>query len=213
MLDEILREIKEVVLIPYARILVRFSSPNQMTLIGFFLGIASAYSFATGLVGWGMVFWFANRIVDGFDGTMARVSGKQTDFGGFLDMVCDMVVYALIPIGLTVYAASLEAQINAFSWHWFSLSIMLGVFYVNIGSLFYLSALIEKHNSLKKGSKTTSIAFPTSLIEGTETIVFYTLFMLFVEHLFLLYLVFSFLCCINIMHRLVWLYRFSKKSK
>lgn len=36
----------------------------------------------------------------GIDGLVARVSGQQTDFGGYLDILCDFVVYAAIPIGL-----------------------------------------------------------------------------------------------------------------
>ena len=78
---------------------------------------------------------------------------------------------------------------------------MLGSFFVNNVGLFYLSALIEKTNKNNK-KELTSINMPSALIEGTETVVFFSLFIVMPNYVSLLYLLFSLGICINIMQRL-----------
>jgi hypothetical protein len=61
--------------------------------------------------------------------------------------------------------------------------------------------------SLKKNSKElTSITMPPSLIEGAETIVFFSLFFIFPESLGILFLILGILVTVNIFHRLLWAY-------
>ena len=202
MWDEALRELKDVVLKPVARLLLGSITANQMTILGLVLGLASAVCFAVHLPVAGMLLWGLNRVADGLDGTLARLGNKQSDFGGFLDLVCDLVVYAAIPVGLTVQASSGgPAQTDR---AWLALSGLLAVFYVNIGSLFYLSALIQKQQQAGSSPRVTSVPFPSALIEGFETVVFYTLFMAFPRYLVGLFTVFSLGCVVNIIQRFNW---------
>lgn len=68
-------------------------SANTLTLLGFLfglltiLGIVQEYYFSAGLC------LMINRLLDGLDGAVARHS-KLSDFGGFLDIVCDFLIYA-----------------------------------------------------------------------------------------------------------------------
>ncbi len=122
MWDESLRLTKERLLAPLALALPRYlpaciSSPNALTLVAFALGLASVACCATAgganntegwWWAWALVFWLFNRLVDGLDGVVARQTGRQTDFGGYLDLMCDFTVYALLPVAI-VYSHTVEA--------------------------------------------------------------------------------------------------------
>jgi phosphatidylglycerophosphate synthase len=51
-----------------------------------------------------LVIILINRLIYGLDGTIAR-QGGPTAFGGYLDIVCDMVFYAAIPLGFALACA------------------------------------------------------------------------------------------------------------
>lgn len=40
------------------------------------------------------------RVLDGLDGVVARQKNKQTDFGGYLDIILDFTVYSIIPVAI-----------------------------------------------------------------------------------------------------------------
>ena len=85
---------------------------------------------------------------------------------------------------------------------------MQGTFFVNSASLFMLSSIIESGNSKRKdsGKELTTVTMPSALIEGAETIVFFSLFILMPEYLDLLFGVFSLGVVVNICQRLHWAY-------
>ncbi|MBK6433761.1 CDP-alcohol phosphatidyltransferase family protein [Candidatus Amarolinea dominans] len=73
-----------------------------------------------------------SRILDGLDGMLWRhLTQQQTDFGGYLDIVADFVVYAAVPIGLFLGRATTELGVG--------LALLLGSFYINAASWMYLS--------------------------------------------------------------------------
>ena len=55
-------------------------------------------------------------MLDVLDGSLARVSGRESDFGAFLDSSMDRVSESLLFLGVTAYALSeglaLEAQLS-----------------------------------------------------------------------------------------------------
>jgi CDP-diacylglycerol--glycerol-3-phosphate 3-phosphatidyltransferase len=63
--------------------------PNTMTLIGLLGNVAGAYLLATGHITWGGVVILLMAPIDALDGSMARLRGTPTAFGGFLDSVTD----------------------------------------------------------------------------------------------------------------------------
>jgi hypothetical protein len=42
------------------------------------------------------------------DGFVARLAKKQTDFGGYLDIVCDFAIYALLPVSIASSVQDLD---------------------------------------------------------------------------------------------------------
>jgi hypothetical protein len=112
MLDRFLRDIKERLCIPIARVVGKVFSPSQITVIGFFCGLLSVL-----FISWqwwlaGNIFWYLNRILDGIDGVVARLRHEQSDFGGYIDIICDFIIYALLPIALTIAITSNDFHVS-----------------------------------------------------------------------------------------------------
>merc|ERR1712232_241461 len=136
-------------------------------------------------------------LFDGIDGIVARHTNQQTDFGGYVDIICDFSIYALYPIGLTyAFPTSLK---------WLTLSLMEATFFVNAAGLMYLASLLEKRNvGAKLKGEMTSITMPSGLIEGTETMVFFQLFLLFPSFCEVLFGLFGLGVTFTILHRIFW---------
>jgi hypothetical protein len=80
-----------------------------------------------------------------------------------------------------------------------------GVYFVNAAALFYLSAILEKHNAGSRvTAELTALTMPPALIEGTETVIFYSLFLLFPARVSALFAVFGAGVCISIVQRVMW---------
>ncbi len=92
--------------IPISRQLIRLPiSANMVSLITLGVGIASAAFFALGgywntLLG-AFLCLFAS-ILDGCDGEVARLKLLESDFGCWLETVCDYVFYLFLLVGMTI---------------------------------------------------------------------------------------------------------------
>lgn len=108
MISDRLRQWTRWLVDPIARALHRLGlTPNQLTLLGFLLSLVNAWLIATGhlsLAG-GLILLFS--ALDAFDGALARLSGKDTVFGAFLDSVLDRFSEAAIFFGLLIHFARL----------------------------------------------------------------------------------------------------------
>ncbi|MDA3957131.1 CDP-alcohol phosphatidyltransferase family protein [Oceanispirochaeta sp.] len=163
---------KDKILNPFALWVSRYVSAGLMTIIALLFGIASAASVLLGQYSMALILWIINRILDGLDGQIARASRTQSDEGGYLDIVCDFIVYALIPVAISLQKGSRASYISTL--------FLLAAFYVNSATWMYLSALLEKRAAgAAAQNESTSVTISRGLIEGTETVLFYTLFLLF----------------------------------
>ncbi len=169
MKDGVLREQKDRLLEPVAQRFFSWVPPNLISIVALVPGLLSAAAIVQGELGWGIGFWLLNRLLDGLDGVVARIHGKQSDFGGYLDLLLDFVVYLAIPIAFVI------AQPSAA--HTWTVIALLAAYQINSLSWTLLSSLLEKRQAATK-DRDTSIEMPTGLIEGGETVVFYTLFFL-----------------------------------
>ena len=77
-------------------------SPNQVTIGALVMGIAAAVVIALGNLSAGIAIWLSSRILDGYDGMLARLSGQTSLFGGFLDIAADMLAYSAMAIGFAL---------------------------------------------------------------------------------------------------------------
>jgi len=193
--DRYLRPSKDVVLDSLSKRLPNVS-PTAITLTAFVVGLAACVLTWQGQYGWGLGLWLLNRSLDGLDGSLARQHTKQSDVGGYLDILLDFVIYALLPVAL-VLSEPRQATLIALAW-------LLVSFYVNAGSWMYLAAILEKRQVSRL---LTSIHMPRGLIEGAETILFYCLFLLFPQQLELLFSLMAILVTVTAVQRVVWAVR------
>lgn len=197
MFDKRLRPIKEQVLHSSALLLGEHFSPTQVTLIGGVVGVTAAVAGWQSMYALGLGLWLVNRILDGFDGTVARLFNKQTDLGGYIDILVDNLVYALVPILLTLSQPTQST--------WLALALMLGTFYINHASWMFLASILEKRNrGVTSNHEMTTITMPTGLIEGAETVLLYVLFFLLPQYLGALFIIMAILVVITIAQRLIW---------
>lgn len=197
MMDELMRRLKEHLFAPLARRVGRSVSPLLVTVVAFLFGVAAAVFGARGAYAAGLLCWAANRVLDGFDGTLARVQDRQTDFGGYLDILLDFVVYAIVPLGLALAAPTLPTLVAT--------AALLGSFFVNAASWMYLSAILERRSAgAKARAELTTVTMPPGLVAGTETVILFTLFFLLPGQLAPLYWLMTTLVGLTIVQRLVW---------
>ena len=81
---------------------------NHVTALGFAFSVAAGLEFATGRFRIAATLALASGLCDILDGQLARVSGRVTRFGAFLDSTLDRVAEAAILVGVaSFYALSL----------------------------------------------------------------------------------------------------------
>lgn len=87
-------------------------TPNGITLLGFAVCVVSGYLVASGwLVAGGAVF-LAGGILDLFDGSLARMTGRASPFGALLDSVFDRLGEAALFVGLGIFALQADMGDN-----------------------------------------------------------------------------------------------------
>jgi phosphatidylglycerophosphate synthase len=95
---------------PMARLLAKTKiTPNQVTWAAFGIALLSFISFIFGRNIIGGLLVQLSSIVDGTDGSLARLKGMTSTFGSFLDSVLDRYADILIVLGLTLWSVSHEA--------------------------------------------------------------------------------------------------------
>ena len=94
---------------PMARLLAKTKvTPNQMTWAALGIALLSLISFILGYNIIAGLLVQLSSIVDGIDGSLARLKGMTSEFGGFLDSVLDRYADILIVLGLTLWYLSHE---------------------------------------------------------------------------------------------------------
>lgn len=161
-------------------------SANLVTLVGLGFGIVAAVTIAFGATYLALIPLLLSRLADGLDGAVARASGK-TDFGGYLDIVCDFLFYGLVPMAF-VWMEPQNAASGAF---------LLASFYFNGASFLGYAILAEKHGLETKAQGIKSLYYSNGLLEGTETIVFFVLLCLFPSAFPVLAWIFGGLCFVT----------------
>ena len=170
------------------------ASANAVTLIGLGLGLLAAGLLAFGHAGLLVVLLLlASRLADGLDGAVARASGK-TDFGGFLDIVCDFVFYAAIPLAFVLRDPAANGAAGAF---------LLLSFYVNGATFLGYAILAAKRGMETRSRGEKSLYFTAGLLEGSETIGFFVLIVLWPTIFAPAACVFAALCLVTALARVL----------
>lgn len=170
MLDPLMRRLIDPPLAPVGGWIARRGiTANQITVAGLAVGLLAVPLLAFEQYGWALLVILVNRLFDGLDGAAARQSGSASAFGGYLDIVCDMVFYAAVPVGFAlarpangVWAAVLLASF-----------ICTGVTFLGRA---IVAAQRGEPDRGERGAK--SFFHSAGLMEGSETILSFVLFCL-----------------------------------
>ncbi|HUM67261.1 MAG TPA: CDP-alcohol phosphatidyltransferase family protein, partial [Chloroflexota bacterium] len=111
MFDERMRRAKDKAFTPLAHRLLAVP-PWLFSVLGLLTGLAAAAALWQQQYAAGFALWFLNRAFDGLDGAVARARNRQSDFGGYLDIVVDFVVYAAIPVGLALGVGGMAVSLS-----------------------------------------------------------------------------------------------------
>ncbi len=80
-------------------------SPNILTVIGVALNVGCGLLFGLGQFFWAGIALIVANLFDMLDGQVARLSGRVTRFGGFLDSSLDRLSDMVVFVGLMVFYA------------------------------------------------------------------------------------------------------------
>ena len=104
--DGIYARLNRRISVPISRQLIKFPiTPNMVSIFTLGVGIASAGFFAYGGY-WstllGAVLCLFASILDGSDGEVARLKLQESDFGCWLETICDYAFYLFLLVGMTI---------------------------------------------------------------------------------------------------------------
>lgn len=167
-------------------------SANALTIFGAMVGLAAAIAISQQQISVALVLILLNRILDGFDGAVARINGP-TEFGGYLDTLADFLFYVSVPVafGWTNQLNQLPAL------------LLVASFTVTAVSFLGFAAISARkgHEDGAHGPK--AFIYSTGLMEGGETIAFFILFCLFPTYFPILALLFAGLCVLTVAQRII----------
>ena len=191
MFDRHLQKLTQKPLSFFAKIFLKYISANQITIIGFIFGLMMCLFIYLELFFLAIFFLILNRICDGLDGVMARLT-VPTYLGAYLDIVLDFIFYSafILIFGLLDTNNIIISCLLLFS-------------YICTGTTFLAQAIIQPKLDLVQKDESIDIDIPKSyyysagLIEGSETILFMILWLLFPNLYFFYGLTFTILCLIT----------------
>ena len=92
-------------------------NPNILTFIGVAINVGSGLLFGFGKFFWAGIVLIVANLFDMLDGQVARLSGRVTSFGGFLDSSLDRLSDMVVFVGLMVFyarATEFHSTLNVF---------------------------------------------------------------------------------------------------
>lgn len=166
---------------------------DQMTWAGFVMGLSAIPLIALGHTHWAMLGIALNRLADGLDGAMARLT-RPTDLGAFLDISLDFLFYASIPLAFVLADPVRNGLAGA----------LLIYSFIGTGCTFLAFAVL----AAKRGA--TSTAYPGKgfyylggLTESTETIAVFVVMCLMPQWFATLAYGFAGLCALTTVTRIL----------
>ncbi len=194
MFDVALRRLVDPALFRMARVLAgaRFSA-NALTITGAAIGLSAAFFITQAHYSAALACIVLNRLFDGLDGAIARINGP-TDFGGYLDSLCDFLFYVSIPVAFGILGT--DNQMPALA--------LVASFTLTAVSFLGYAAIAARRNDDDGAHGPKAFIYSTGLMEGGETIAFFLLLCLFPAFFPTLALIFAALCILTVAQRVAF---------
>ncbi len=137
-------------------------TPMRITIVAFVIGMISCIILYLGYPILAVFFLWISGLFDVLDGTVARLSGKSSELGAFMDITFDR----MIEIGLIISLSFLDPKASQM------LVILMGTILLSI-SIFLTVGSFAKNTGKK------SFYYQAGVMERTEGFLFFTFMMLF----------------------------------
>jgi phosphatidylglycerophosphate synthase len=163
---------------------------NALTILGLLVGLSAAAAVSQRAYVLALALIVANRILDGLDGAVARVRGPS-DFGGYLDSLCDFAFYVAVPLGFATAAPA-----NALP-----AAILIASFTITGVSFLAFAAVAAKRGLETNAYGTKSFFYSTGIAEGAETIAVFVLMAMFPTYFAQIAYGYTALCLLTVAQR------------
>lgn len=179
-----------------ARILIRFKiKPTAITIVAFAIGLFSAI-----LVGFNkpivaLVLLWISGLLDALDGSVARLTGKSSASGAYMDLIFDRMVEAFIILGFTILAPT-----NYLAYIVFYISVIFNF------TTFVVAGALFKNTSEK------SMHYDTGIAERTETFIVFSLMLIFKNQINIILMIFNAIIFLTGIIRFYKVIKYSKMS-
>ena len=194
MIDARILPLQQKILLPISKLLVRLRvHADQITIAGFLVGLIALPLIATENYEWALVFILGNRLLDGLDGPVARLT-QATDRGAFLDIALDFAFYAVIPLAFAFADSSANALAAA---------VLLTAFIGTGSSFLAFSLMAQKRKLQSQIFPNKGLYYLGGVTEGAETIAIFVAFCLWPDLFDILAYSFAFACLLTTLSR--WL--------
>lgn len=193
MIDPILNKTLRPILTNLARPMVaRGVRADHVTIAGFGLGVLAVPALAMQWYGLALVLILANRVADGLDGAIARLTATS-DAGGYIDSVLDFIFYSAIPFGFLLADIEQNAVAAAF----------LMLTFMGTGATFLAFAAVASKRGIDNPNyPNKSLYYMGGITEGFETILAFVAFCIWPQWFPALAFSFAVLCWLTAVTRL-----------
>jgi phosphatidylglycerophosphate synthase len=149
-------------------------SADSITVIGFIVGVGSGIAVGFGKFYLAILLLLISGLFDVIDGTVARMEGKTSPFGAYMDLVFDRLVESSVVLGFLLFFPE-----HSFIYAFFLVSMLF-----NFTTFLLAGALF-----VNEGSK--SIHYDSGWAERTETFITFVLMMMFQDFNHIILIVFT----------------------
>ncbi|MBK5241225.1 CDP-alcohol phosphatidyltransferase family protein [Clostridium sp.] len=158
-----------------ARILVSLKiKPNAITIVAFAIGLFSAIFIGFNKPIVALILLWISGLLDALDGSVARLTGKSSPQGAYMDLIFDRMVEAFIILGFTILAPA-----NYIAYILFYISVIFNfTTFIVAGALF-------------KNASEKSMHYDTGIAERTETFIVFSLMLIFTNHITIILMLFN----------------------
>jgi CDP-diacylglycerol---glycerol-3-phosphate 3-phosphatidyltransferase len=137
---------------------VRWLHPWMVTVGSAFLGVLAGLMFALGWAFPAALTAAFSQVLDGVDGQLARITGRESRAGAFMDSIVDRYTDGALVIGLVAYLAR--------SWVFDSLWPLL-----SLGAVAFIGSGLISYSSARAESLGIDLGKPTLASKGTRVMV------------------------------------------
>lgn len=168
-----------------------------MTGLGFAFGISGCLAVVSEAYITALLLLILNRVADLFDGAIARAT-KVTDFGGFIDILFDLLIYSGYVLAFAI--ARPENALPA--------AVLIYTFLATGASFLAAANIAAKRGITREPPSRKSFFYKAALIEGVETTGYLIVVCLLPDHFAVITYVFAVVSWLSVLGHFRWARQF-----